>query len=234
MKILVVVLAAGGVLSLALIARPEGASSAAPDQAEDGITVVGIGTVAAVPDRAELAFSVVTEGATSHAALGANAARTSRLIAALKAAGLTDADIRTQHVGVSPSYGENGRKLNEFTAENTIVVKADADRAGRIVDLAVKNGATGVSGPTFDRTNREELYRKALRQAVELAREKAEAIAVAGHVSVGDVRKVVEGAVQPDGPVYYAAAERAADEKTPIEPGREKIEATVTVTFATS
>jgi uncharacterized protein len=113
-------------------------------------------------------------------------------------------------------------------------VKADADRAGRIVDLAVKNGATGVSGPTFDRTNREELYRKALRQAVELAREKAEAIAVAGHVSVGDVRKVVEGAVPPDGPVYYAAAERAADEKTPIEPGRETIEATVTVTFATS
>jgi uncharacterized protein len=231
--ILIAVLAAAGLLSLALVARPEGASSAAPDRAENGITVVGVGSVDAVPDRAELTFSVVTEGATSQDALGANAARTSTLIAALKAAGLS-ADIRTQHVGVSPSYGENGRKLNDFTAENTIVVKVDADRTGRIVDLAVGSGATGVSGPTFDQSDREALYRKALREAVELARQKAEAIGAAGHVSIGDVTKVVEGTIPPEGPVYYAAGERAADQKTPIEPGRETIEATVTVTFATS
>lgn len=232
--ILVAVLAAAALLSLALVARPEGASTAAPDQAENLITVVGVGSVDAVPDRAELTFSVVTEGATSQDALGENAARTSTLIAALRAAGLSDADIRRQHVGVSPSYGENGRKLNEFTAENTIVVKVDADRTGRIVDLAVGSGATGVSGPTFDQSDRQALYRKALREAVELARQKAEAIAAAGHVSIGDVTKVVEGTVPPEGPVYYAAGERAADQKTPIEPGRETIEATVTVTFATS
>jgi uncharacterized protein YggE len=232
-RILIVVLAAAALLSLALVARPEGASSAAGDQAEDGITVVGVGTAEAVPDRAELSFGVVTEGATSQAALAANAARASRLIAALKAASIAEADIRTLQVAVSPGHGENGRKLNEFTAENTVVVKVDADEAGRIVDLAVKSGANGVSGPTFDRTDREALYRKALREAVELARAKAEAVAAAAGISVGTVTKVVEGAVSADRPVYYAAAERSADTPTPIEPGREAIEATVTVTFST-
>jgi uncharacterized protein YggE len=231
-RILVIALLAATLIAVVLVSRPEGASSAASDQAEDGITVVATGTVEAVPDRAELTFSVTTEGSSSKAALAANAARTNRLISALKSAGLADRDIRTQQVAVSPRYGEGGQKLDQFTAENTITVKVESKRAGAIVDLAVENGATNVSGPTFDRTDREVRYRDALKEAVGLAREKAEAIAEAGSISVGDVTKVVEGAV--DQPVGFAEAARSSAQGTPVEPGTEEIQATVTVTFAVS
>jgi uncharacterized protein len=229
-RILIVALLAAALIAVALVSRPEGASSAAADQAEEGITVTATGTVEAVPDHAELTFSVTTEGSSSEAALAANAARTNRLISALKRAGLADRDIRTQQVAVSPRYGDSGQKLDEFVAENTITVKLEAKRAGAIIDLAVGNGATNVSGPTFDRTDRELRYREALAEAVELARVKAEAIAEAGRISVGEVTKVVEGSV--DQPIGFAEAMRSADKGTPVEPGAEEIQATVTVTFA--
>lgn len=231
-RVLIVALLVAALIAVVLVARPEGASSAAADQAEEGITVVATGTVEAVPDRAELTFGVTTEGASSKTALAANAARTNRLISALKGAGLADQDIRTQQVAVSPRYGEGGQKLDQFTAENTITVKLEAKRAGAIVDLAVENGATNVSGPTFDRADRELRYREALKKAVELARGKAEAIAEAGRVSVGDVTKVVESGGER--PVYFAEAARSTDQGTPVEPGTEEIQATVTVTFGVS
>jgi uncharacterized protein len=110
-----------------------------------------------------------------------------------------------------------------------VSVKVASNRAGAIVDLAVASGATNASGPSFDVSDREALYRDALRLAVTEARKKAEAIAGAGGVSVGDVTRVVEAGAE--GPtMYLATAERA--QSTPVEPGQEEIQATLTVTFA--
>jgi uncharacterized protein len=226
-RIAVAVGSGASLLVLAVAAWPEGASSAA-DEAEDGITVTAVGSVEGVPDRAEFSFGVTTDGATAKGASTANAARMAELIDALKAAGVRSQDIRTQNVSVSRRHSPTGEQLPGFTAENSVSVKAAADRAGAIVDVAVASGATNASGPSFDVSDREALYRDALRAAVREARKKAEAIAGAGGVSVGDVSRVVEGGSV--GPVYLEAAART--QATPIEPGQEEIQATVTVTFA--
>jgi uncharacterized protein len=227
-RIAVAVASGALLLVLAVAAWPEGASSAA-DEAEDGITVTAVGSVKAVPDRAELSFGVTTDGATAKDASRANAARMTELIDALKAAGVRSQDIRTQNVSVSPRHSPMGKRLPGFVAENSVSVQVDSDRAGAIVDLAVENGATNASGPSFDVSDREALYRDALRAAVREARKKAEAIADAGAVSVGDVTRVIEDG-SADSPMYLEAAARAAP--TPIEPGQEEVQATVTVTFA--
>lgn len=227
-RIAVAVALGASLLVFAAVAWPEGASSAA-DEAEDGITVTGVGRVKAVPDRAELSFGVTTEGATAKEASTANAERMTELIDALKAAGVRSEEIRTEHVSVSPRRSPMGKRLPGFVAENSVSVQVDADRAGAIVDLAVENGATNASGPSFDVSDRDALYRDALRAAVREAREKAEAIASAGGVSVGDVTRVVEGG-SAEPAVYLEAAQRAS--ATPIEPGQEEVQATVTVTFA--
>jgi uncharacterized protein len=227
-RIAVAVASAASLLVLAAVAWPEGASSAA-DEAEEGITVTAVGSVKAVPDRAELSFGVTTDGTTAKEASTANARRMTELLDALKAAGVRTEEIRTQNVSVSRRHSPTGEQLPGFTAENSVSVKVASNRAGAIVDLAVASGATNASGPSFDVSDREALYRDALRLAVTEARKKAEAIAGAGGVSVGDVTRVVEAGAE--GPtMYLATAERA--QSTPVEPGQEEIQATLTVTFA--
>jgi uncharacterized protein YggE len=226
-RIAAVVVSAASLLVLAAVAWPEGASSAA-DEAEDGITVTAVGSVKAVPDRAELSFGVTTEGPTAKEASRANAARMTELIDALKAAGVRSTEIRTQNVSVSRRHSPTGEQLPGYTAENGVSVKVASNRAGAIVDLAVASGATNVSGPSFDVSDREALYRDALGAAVREARKKAEAIAGAGGVSIGDVRRVVEGGTAE--PAVYLETARAA--ATPVEPGQEEVQATVTVSFA--
>ena len=227
-RIAVAVASGASLLVLAAVAWPEGASSAA-DQAEEGFTVTAVGSVKAVPDRAELSFGVTTEGTTAKEASRANAARMTELIDALKAAGVRSTEIRTQNVSVSRRHSPTGEQLPGYTAENSVSVKVASNRAGAIVDLAVASGATNASGPSFDVSDREALYRDALRAAVREARKKAEAIAGAGGVALGDVTRVVEGG--GEGPtMYLATADRA--QATPVEPGQEEIQATLTVTFA--
>jgi uncharacterized protein len=228
-RILLAAAAGAALIALGAVAWPQGAVSAA-DEAEEGITVIAVGSVDAVPDRATFSFGVTTDGATAKEASTANAARMKKLIDALKEAGVRSEDIRTESVSVSRRHSPTGEELSGYTAENRVSVRVASARAGTIVDLAVANGATTTSGPSFDVSDRDALYRDALRAAVKEARKKAEAIAAAGGVSVGDVTRVVEGG-SAGPPVYLeAAADRAA--ATPIEPGQEKVQATLTVTFA--
>jgi uncharacterized protein len=229
-RLSLVAVTCGALLLGAAVAWPDSAISGA-DQAEDGITVTAVGSVKAVPDRAELVFGVTTQGATAEEASSANAARMRRMIDALKEAGVRTEDIRTQSVSVSPRYSPEGKQLSGFTAENSVSAKVPSARAGEIVDLAVENGATSTSGPSFDVSDRDALYRKALADAVREARKKAEAIGTAGGVSVGDVTRVVEGA-EAGSPVFLEAAARDKATTTPVEPGQEEVQATLTVTFA--
>jgi uncharacterized protein len=227
-RLWIAALAGAAVVAGLLVAWPDPATSAA-DAAEEGITVTAVGSVEAMPDRAELSFGVTTEGTTAQKASTANAVRMTELIDALKAAGVRREDIQTENVSISPRHSPTGKRLPGFVAENSVSVSVDSGRAGAIVDLAVRNGATNASGPSFDVSDRDALYRDALADAMREARKKAEAIANAAGVSVGDITRVVEGG-STGPPVYLAAADRA--EATPVEPGREEIQATLTVTFA--
>jgi uncharacterized protein len=223
---------AGAALLLATaVAWPDSARSSSADAADDGITVTAVGSARAVPDLAELVFGVTAHGGTAAAASAANAARARKLIDALRSAGIREEDIRTHSVSVSQRHSPDGRPLPGYTAENSVSAKVASARAGATVDLAVENGATNVSGPTFDVVARDAVYREALQDAAREARKKAEAIGAAGGIAVGDVTKVVEGA-EAGGSVYLEAAAHDRAKSTPVEPGEEEIQAIVTVTFA--
>jgi uncharacterized protein YggE len=222
-------LAAAALILAAAVAWPDPATSAA-DEAEEGITVTATGSAEAVPNRARFTFGVTTNGNTSEAALAANSTKMRALVAALKGAGVPDGKIQTESVSVSPRISPSGERVDGFTAENSASVEVAADRAGEIVDLAVGSGATNVSGPSFERSDRDAQYNRALANAVEQARTKAETLADAANVALGDVTRVVEGG-EP-GPVVYETAARAAAADTPVEPGTQEITASVTVTFS--
>jgi uncharacterized protein len=215
-------------LALAGVGRPGAARGSAAPGART-ITVNGSGTARVAPDEAVFSFGVETEGATAQAALAANAQRMRRVIVALRRTGIAKADLRTQDISVYPRHEESG-VLNGFTASGSVAATVRRlARAGVAVDAAVAAGANETSGPQFDRSRRSELYQRALRAAVADARAKAQALARETGVGLGGVRRIDESGAPPQ-PVYtqFQALDAAS---TPVEPGREEVQASVTVTF---
>jgi uncharacterized protein YggE len=222
-----IALAVAALLVLTAGAVALSADAAATDPAGT-LSVQGTAVVSAAPNRAQLSFGVETQAATARGAISANSAEMRRVIAALKAAGASD--LRTQSVWLSSRYGDDGA-VTGYVAQNSVSATArDVARAGALIDAAVEAGANQVSGPSLSSTDEALLYRQALKAAVGDARGRAEALAQAAGATLGRVTIVAESGSAPQ-PLAMAERSGAAD-ATPIEPGRQEISATVTVTFA--
>ena len=227
MKSLAVVGAVLAVL-VAGATRAGGAPSAAP---QHSIVVAGQGTVSARPDRAQLSFGVSSDAKSASAALRANAAEMTKVIAALKAQGIAAADLRTDLVSLSPRYSQNGETVVGYTATNSVSATVrNLAKIGAIIDAAVGAGANQVSGPNLVRSSATALYRVALRAAIADARGKARTIAAASGLHIRRITDVSESSAAPAPMPLTAKA--SADASTPVETGSTLVEATVTVTFA--
>jgi len=229
----IAVIAAAGVAIAAFagVFQPSGARSApAADASTGGITVLGTGSTNITPDRASFAFGTVSQAGTANAALAASSQAVIRVIAALKKAGVAQADIQTSDVSLSPGMNDNGNEIIGYTASNavTATIRKLGD-AGNVVDAAVGAGANQVYGPNLLASDQDAAYRNALQTAVAEARAKAETLAAASNSTLGKITAIVEGGGAMPMPMAVGAAK---DSSVPIEPGTQKIEATVSVTFA--
>ncbi len=225
-------LAAGGVAVAAFagVFQPSGANSAPGDTSTGGITVFGTGSANVTPDRASFSFGTVSQAATANAALTASSQSVARVVAALKKAGVAQADIQTSDVSLSPRMNDNNNEIVGYTASNTVTatIKKLGD-AGDVVDAAVAAGANQVYGPNLLASDQDAVYRTALKAAVAEARTKAETLAAASSSTLGKITAIVEGGGSTPMPMAVGAAK---DSSVSIEPGTQKIEATVSVTFA--
>ena len=84
---------------------------AAPALAEadfpSAISVTGEAQVSAPPDLAQLDAGVASDGKTAREAAEANNAAMSKVLAALKGAGLEDKDYQTSRLSLQPQYAPN-------------------------------------------------------------------------------------------------------------------------------
>jgi uncharacterized protein len=235
MKPLRILIAAAFVLAVAALAgvgQPESARGQETDAPARSITASGLGSVTTVPDRAHFSFGVQAQSRTASQALEAADAQLSRVVAALRGAGVAQADIQTEQISLSPRTSEDGVQIVGYTAVSSVSVRVrNLDRAGPIVDAAVAAGANQVYGPSLTRSDQAALYRNALRSAYADARAKAQALAEAAGVTLGAMTATVEGGGNVPMPV---AAGRAEDAKATVEPGTQEIQASVSVTFAVS
>ena len=227
----IALLAAAGVAIAAFagVFQPSGARSAPGDTSSGGITVLGTGSTNVTPDRASFAFGTVSQAATANAALAASSQSVARVIAALKKAGVAQADIQTADVSLSPRMNNNGDEIVGYTASNTVTATVrKIGAAGDVVDAAVGAGANQVSGPNLLASDQDAAYRNALKAGVADARAKAETLANASSATLGKITAIVEGGGATPMPI----AAGAKDSSVPIEPGTQRIEASVSVTFA--
>jgi hypothetical protein len=211
-----------------------GAAGAAGEASATGasprtITANGSGAAASVPNRAAFSFGATTQAKTASAALNGNNAEMRKVIDAIKRAGVAARDVQTSSVSLSPRYSGNGEDIVGYTASNTVnATIRGLSKVGAVIDAAVGAGANQVYGPAFTVSDEAALYRRALSAAVASARVKAQTLAAAGKVRLGVVRSIVESSV---GPAPLTEKATAADAGAPIEPGTQRVEATVIVEF---
>lgn len=216
--------------AIAGVAQPRFGRSATTAPPATTITVTGNGSVTTVPDRATFGFTIETRAKTATAALAQNSGDATAVIAALKAAGVTSANLQTSQVSLMPQTSQDGTTIVGYVASNSVTVRTGLDRAGKIVDAAVGAGANGVSGPSLDVSDQSTLYRDALHKAVDDAKLKAQSIADAAGLSLGDAQSIAEGGSATPLPI----ADKMSAAGTPIEAGTQEIQASVTVTYAAS
>ncbi|MEY4239242.1 MAG: hypothetical protein RL339_1843 [Pseudomonadota bacterium] len=196
------------------------------------------------PDLAVGSAGVASLGKTAAAALSANSADMSRVIAALKAAGIADCDIQTSNLSLNPLYapqvvGPDGRVENPepriigYQVNNQVTVKQRklADY-GRVLDTLVNAGANQINGPSFELDNSDAALDEARTAAMTKARQRAELYAKAAGLKVKRIVSISEsGGYSPPMPVLYAKVAMADSAPTPVAAGVVGLTATVSVQF---
>lgn len=162
-----------------------------------GITVNGTGTVLADPDTAVITARIETIENTAETAQSLNNSLCSDLRNSMIAAGISEDKIVTEYTYVSPEgkYDEKAEKYKiiGYRAYTSISFSTnDVDNAGKYIDVAVKNGSTGVSISLSLENSADFFYAQALKQAIATAESSAKAIADACGKPLGDIVSVNE------------------------------------------
>jgi len=227
----------GAVVALCILPAAGLAQESTGKAAPATIRVTGEATITAKPDQAEINLGVVTQAATGQAAAAQNAQKQDAVLAELRKALGTGAEIKTVGYSLSPSYRypkEGGQPtISGYTASNVVQVRiADLDRVGKVIDIATQSGANTVGSLRFTLKDEEAVLSQALREAAIQARAKADALASALKLRILRVLQVDEGG-QPVRPIFVEAATmrgRSEAAPTPVEPGSVEVRATVTLT----
>ncbi len=217
-------------------------AAASPALAQNGvpasrvIAVWGEGEAHAKPDMAQLSAGVVSEGDSAGAALSANSAAMAKVIAAVKGLGITARDIQTQSVSVNPVYGRaqpgGSQHIDGYRASNTVQVRLhDLDKVGRLLDAVTEAGANVAHGLTLEVAETDTLADRARETAMSDAHRKADALAKAAGVTLGQVVSISEeGAGGRPVPMVRTMAMEA--KSAPIEPGESTVTARLRVVYA--
>lgn len=207
---------------------------------ENTITVSGQGKVYVKPDLSVVNFSVITEKDTVDQALQVNKEKMNRVIAHLKDQGIEKKDLKTTIFDLQPRYEwhqeetsrkEGKRKLVGYEVTQELQVKIrELDTVGEVIQEATDAGANKVGNIQFTLENREEFKKKARKKAIEQAKSKAEEISSQLEVELVKIVNFSEDFYTPR-PYSGVVKERAAGGAPEVEPGQNKVEVNLSITY---
>jgi len=195
------------------------------------ITVSATGSVTLVPDVARIGVGITVNKSTVKAARDAAGTTMNAIIDGLKALGIDEKDIRTTGIDLNPQYATNGTRVVGYQMDEHLQITVrDLDKAGDVVDTATAKGANTVDGISFEVADPAKAMDAARADAIAQARTSAQAMATAAGVNLGAVVSISESAASYPMP-YANAAGAMRDAATPVQPGTQDVQATVTVIF---
>ena len=190
----------------------------------------------AEPDVADIGAGVVTQATEASAALSANAEKMTRVVAALRKAGIAERDIQTSGLNLQPQYRYEQNQppvLTGYQVNNRVsVTLRDLRQAGKIIDTLVAEGANQVDGPSFRVDKPEPLMDKARAEAVRIGKSRADLYARAAGMKVRRILSMSEqGSSQPMPMPMPRVMAMEAKADSPIAPGEVRLAATLTMVF---
>ncbi len=219
--------------------------------ATNTITVSGEGEVFAVPDLATFSVSVEEKAKEVKDAQKVATEKSNAILAALRAKGIADKDIKTTAYNVYPNYqwlqepctsrgycppGE--QKLDGYTVSQSIEVKVrDTDAAGEILASVGSLGASNVSGLSFTIDDEDKLQADARAEAIADAETKAEELADQLGVKIVRIVGFSENGGGYTPPMYLKREAMAMDSAAANAPapelpmGENKIASSVSITY---
>jgi uncharacterized protein len=197
------------------------------------------GLVKAYPDIALLNFTILTEAAKAPTASAENAKKADAFLNAVKKFLHEGDTVKTTGYLIMPlyTYGDKGRKpaITGYRVSNSFQVKLkDLARLGDLIDLAAQQGVNDIQGPIWQHSGIDTLIQEASVQALQKARQMAEALAKSQDMKVKRLQKVSTGirvAPYPREALQMRAAAVAEQATTPIEVGEQEIRAQVEAVF---
>ncbi|KQN39484.1 hypothetical protein ASG37_07965 [Sphingomonas sp. Leaf407] len=201
------------------------------------LDVTAEGKATRKPDIATIRAGVVSQAPTAAAALADNAQRMTRVVAALRRAGVADRDLQTAQIQLQPQYryAENQPPaITGYQASNSVAIRfRDVAKSGTILDALVAQGANQIDGPTLSVEAADAALDEARTDAIRRARGRAELYARAAGLRVDRILTIAEGGAsfpQPPMPMM-ARMSVQRDEATPIVAGEQELTASVSVRF---
>lgn len=203
------------------------------------ISVSGQGSVSGDPDQVIVYLGVESNAESAQEARDLNAERMQAVFSALRGLGLGNESIETVEYNMYTvhDYRDGERLVRGYRVTNMIRVNtSNVSMVGRIIDAATTAGANEVQSIEFSIRDTSDLKDRAIQDAIDDARRKAEAAARSLGVSVvGPVSIVVDSqSVQPVRYNAYPTIETTATPAptpAPISPGSVDISATVHVVY---
>lgn len=228
------------VAALALLIVGVGATSARETFPRDTITVVGYGTASGEPDVAYLELGVELVEENLSEAFNASATTMNAVIAALEAAGVAREDMQTTGVNIYPEdrYDSTGASTARvYRVRNTVrATVRDIFTVDQVISAGVDAGANTIYNLSYGIDDTAALEQAARVEAVANARERAQQLADALGMTVGEpviVSEVVSGGI-PYGYGMGGGGMMDVAQSQPLLPGQFSVGAQVQITFAVS
>jgi uncharacterized protein YggE len=200
-----------------------------------GVFASGDAKVSKKPDTAFLTVGVDSLKPTASAAQKDLASKAARLIARARAIGIAEKDISTSGYSVSPNYSGSNSTIDGYRASEQIQLKwHNVDTVGAALDTLVQEGGATSVYVGFGLANPKTAQAEARALAIADARSKAQGMADAAGVKLGQVIRVSDlsyGGTPMYGSLNYAK-DAAVPAPTQIPVGELDVQVTVEVDFA--
>lgn len=184
-------------------------------------------SVSVAPDIATIGAGVTTEAPTATEALRQNSAEMAKVVARIRALGVSEKDIQTTGISLNAMYDYNQETQRQvfrgYQAANRVsVILRKIEDTGKVLDALVAAGANDLNGPSFSIDNDTAAKGEARKRAFDRAQAQAKAYADMLGYDGAKVLAIAEN-IEARGPLPELAATRMstakADAAPPVQPG---------------
>lgn len=201
---------------------------------DTAILASGDATVDKKPDLAIISAGLDAQAGSASAAQRDLATKAAKLIARIKQLGVQDKDLSTSGYWIGPVYGPSGQTVTAYRASEQLQVNwHNVDTVGATLDAIVQQGGATNISVGFGLANPKAAQAEARSLAIGDAKSKAQAMASAAGVQLGQIIRIADSSTSYRPPSPYSFAAGAADKAvTQVPVGNLEIEITVEVDYS--